>query len=128
MHTEVKGEGPCKSCGKALMKPTRIGPWCLESMHIPCWKRTEAEKAKEEEVMLRRMLAHHEAAMSRTDYGPETILEYIQAQPQREAFVKWLRKKRNASFDVVADMIEAGPNFNAEEKKYLSEFKNKFKQ
>ena len=76
---------------------------------------------KEEEVMLRRMLAHHQAAIARTDFGPQTIIEYIQAQPQREAFVEWLRKKQDARFDAVANTIEAGPDFNEAEEAYLSD-------
>ena len=82
---------------------------------------------KEEEAMLRHMLARHTAALTRMDHGPQTIVEYIQAQPQREAFVEWLRKKQDARFDAVANTIEAGPDFNEAEEAYLSDVYGKLK-
>ena len=157
MNTEVKGKGPCKSCGKAPRKLTRVGPWCLEGMHITCWKKKESKKTDEayrqqqqnrEDLFKRaldgdptlevpewmqallasvryRMMGDPDAKVDAKDIhtafwswnglgpptaGPETIVEYIQAQPQRAAFVEWLRKKQDASYDAVADTIEAGPS------------------
>jgi len=117
--------GPCVMCGKQLRKLSHCGPWVGEGMHIKCWKEKESKAAdeayakikqeregpqgwllspKEQEAMFRLAKAQREERI-----GPQTVVEYIQAQPQREAFVEWLRKKKEAPFDAIADLVEAGP-------------------
>jgi hypothetical protein len=107
MNIEGQIRGPCARCGKKLRKLRYMGTCFYDGLHKKCWKAKQAEEVEEAylcEISQRPDLYKH------GDTGPPTIVEYIQAQPQREAFVKWLRNKQDAGYDAVADTIEAGPN------------------